>query len=79
MGAACPRRKPTKADLLELREIAAAFYGIAPKSNSAKRFVKQQIWYHANKGLRESKLTEKQQAILAHLDGMGRDEMRKSR
>ncbi len=44
--------KPSKADLAELREIAAAFYGIAPKSASAKKFVEQQIWYHPKEGYR---------------------------
>ncbi len=60
--------KPTKADMLELREITAAFYGIAPRTKSAKRFVEQQVWYHAKNGLRDSELNKKQQAILKRLD-----------
>ena len=63
-------RKPNKTDLAELREIAAAFYGIAPKSASAKRFVEQQIWYHPNDGLREAGLNEDQRAVLARLDSI---------
>jgi hypothetical protein len=64
--------KPARADLMELREIAAAFYGVAPHTESAKRFVKQQIWYDANSGLRESQLNQKRQAILKHLDEMAK-------
>ena len=60
-------RKPKKADVLEMREIAAAFYGIAPKSESAKRFVERQKWYHPKKDLQEKQLTDEQQAVLKRL------------
>ena len=62
---------PDKADLAELREIAAAFYGIVPKSASAKKFVEQQIWYHPKDGLQEAKLNEEQKEVLSRLDKIG--------
>ena len=65
-------KKPSKADLAELREIAAAFYGIAPKSDSAQKFVKQQAWYHPKDGLQEAKLNEEQRAVLARLDAIAK-------
>lgn len=61
-------KKPSKADLAELREIAAAFYGIAPQSASAKKFVEQQIWYHPKNGFCEAQLSEEQRAVLKRLD-----------
>ncbi len=66
-------KKPDKGDLAELREIAAAFYGIAPKSESAKKFVEQQVWYHPKVGLQEAKLNDEQRAVLARLDAMAKD------
>ncbi len=65
--------KPAKADLLELREITAAFYGIAPQSESAKKFAVQQIWYHPKSGLRESELSDNQQAVLKSLDSIAKN------
>ena len=56
-----------------MRELVAAFYGIAPHSASAKTFVEQQVWYHAKKGLRESDLKEEQQAVLRRLDAIARE------
>jgi hypothetical protein len=61
---------PRREDLEELREIAAAFYGIAPRSPSAAKFVEQQVWYHPKKGLRESELKGEQQALLKRLDAI---------
>jgi hypothetical protein len=63
---------PNKADLSELREIVAAFYGIAPQSTSATRFAEQQVWYHPKNGLRESELKEEQQAVLRRLDAIAK-------
>ena len=63
-------RKPAKADLKEMREIAAAYYGIAPQSESAKEFVARQVWYHPKEGLQEGKLDAGQQAVLKRLDKM---------
>jgi hypothetical protein len=62
--------KPAKADLTELREIVAAFYGIAPQSKSGKAFVERQIWYHPKEGLRESDLGEEQRSVLKRLDAI---------
>ena len=39
-------KTPTKAEVLELREILATFFGIAPKTVAVKRFVEQQIWFN---------------------------------
>jgi hypothetical protein len=58
----------TAADVLELREIVAAFFGIAPHTASVKRLVQQQIWYNAQSGMGESELSEKQRAVLARLE-----------
>ncbi len=69
-------RKPNKTDVAELREIAAAFYGLAPKSASAKKFVEQQIWYHPKDGLRETGLSEEQRAILTKLDSITKEDAR---
>jgi hypothetical protein len=63
-------RRPTKADLKEMREIAAAYYGIAPQSDSAKEFVERQIWYHPKEGLQEAGLTTEQKEVLARLDAI---------
>jgi hypothetical protein len=63
-------RRPGKADLAELREITAAFYGIAPHSESAAKFAKQQVWYHPQDGLQESKLSARQRAVLEQLDAI---------
>ena len=65
-------KTPNKADVAELRDIAAAFYGIAPKSASAKKFVEQQIWYHPKDGLREAQLDEEQRAVLTRLDSIAK-------
>ena len=62
--------KPQKTDLVELREIVAAFYGIAPQSESAKKFVKRQIWYQPQKDLQETQLIAEQQAVLKRLDAI---------
>jgi hypothetical protein len=66
--------KPTKANLAEMRDIAAAFYGIAPRSESAKKFVEQQVWYHPKKDMQEAKLDAEQKAVLARLDAMVKGE-----
>jgi hypothetical protein len=60
--------EPKKVDVSELREIAGAFYGIAPHTDSAKKFVEKQIWYHPKNGLRESELDDNRQAVLKRLD-----------
>jgi hypothetical protein len=66
-------KKPSKTDLAELREIAAAFYGIAPQSASAKKFVEQQIWYHPKSGLQESQLGGEPRAVLKRLDAIAKE------
>ena len=65
--------KPGKADLAELREIMAGFYGVAPQSAAAKSFLKQQNWYHPKKGLEEGKLAEQQLAVLKRLDEIAKE------
>ena len=65
--------KPKKTNVLELREIAAAFYGIAPNTESAKKFAEQQIWYHPKKWIRDSELSEKRQAVLRRLDAISEE------
>jgi hypothetical protein len=65
--------KPKNTEVMELREIAAAFYGIAPRTESPKKFVEKQIWYHPKKGLRDSELSEKRQAALKRLDAIAKE------
>ena len=57
----------TKADVLELREIAAAFFGVAPQTASVKFFVEQQVWYNPKSNAKESELSKPRQAVLARL------------
>jgi hypothetical protein len=57
-------KKPRKDDVLELREIAAAFYGIPPHTPSVKRFVEQQIWFDPKRKIAESEATESQRSVL---------------
>lgn len=64
--------KPTKADVTAMREVVAAFYGIAPKPESAKKFVQRQVWYHPKKGLQEAGLNAEQLAVLKRLDAMAK-------
>ena len=64
--------KPKKTDVSELREIAAAFYGVAPQTESARKFAEQQIWYHPKKGLHDSELSETRQAVLKRLDAIAK-------
>jgi hypothetical protein len=59
---------PQEAEVLELAEIVAAFFGIAPKTDSVKEFVERQVWYHPRKGLRRSGLTDEQRQTLARLE-----------
>ena len=61
---------PTMADVLELREIMAAFFGIAPHTALVKRFVEQQIWYKRQSKLNEPQLTEPRRAILGRLTNL---------
>lgn len=60
------RAKPQ--DVRALSDIVAAFYGIAPKSDSVRSFVERQVWYHPNSGLQRSELAENQRELLARLD-----------
>jgi hypothetical protein len=48
-----------------LREIVAAFFGVAPQTASVKRFAEQQVWYNAESKVRESDLTKPRQDVLA--------------
>ena len=60
-------KTPTKADVLELREIVAAFLGVAPQTASVKRFTEQQIWWNPQSKVSESELSEPKRAILARI------------
>ena len=51
-------KTPANTDLLELREIVAAFFGVAPQSASVKRLVAQQVWYNPQSKLSEAALDE---------------------
>ncbi len=58
------------AEVMELSEIVGAFYGIAPKTDSVKRFVERQVWYHPEDGLQRSQLTEGQREALTRLEAI---------
>jgi hypothetical protein len=60
-------KTPAKADVLELREITAAFFGVAPQDGAAKRLARQQVWYNPQSKLRESELSGPRRAVLARL------------
>jgi hypothetical protein len=66
-------KTPRKGDLLELREIAAAFYGVPPQAATAKRFAEQQIWYNPQSKSTEPELSEPRRAVLARLKAMAED------
>lgn len=56
-----------KADVLELREITAAFFGVPPQTAAVQRLAEQQVWYNPQSTVREAELSESQRAILARL------------
>ena len=64
--------EPTKTIVQEMREVVAAFYGIAPHTKSVKEFVERQVWYHPKKDLQESKLPVEQRAVLDRLDAIAK-------
>ena len=67
-------KTPTKADVLELREIVAAFFGVAPQTDAVRHFVAQQVWYDPNNNVSESKLSERKTAVLARLKRFADDQ-----
>jgi hypothetical protein len=60
-------KAPAKSDVLELREIAAAFFGVAPHTASVKHLVEAQVWYEPRSKLSESELSEARRAVLERL------------
>jgi hypothetical protein len=60
-------KAPAKADILELREVLAAFFGVAPSTGSVRRIVEKEVWYNPKSKLSESRLSETQRAILSRL------------
>jgi len=60
-------KTPKKADVLELREIVAAFFGVVPQTASVKRLAEQQVWYNPKSRVSESELSGPQRAVLARL------------
>jgi hypothetical protein len=64
---------PPEAEVLELSEIVAAFYGIAPQTVAVKEFVERQVWYHPKQGLKRSELSEEQQEVLARLEAIAKE------
>jgi len=65
---------PKAADVLELCEIVAAFHGIVPKTDSVKRFVEHQVWYHPVNGRRRSELTQEHRETLSRLEAIAKTE-----
>ena len=70
---------PKTAEVLELSEIVAAFYGIPPKTNTVKTFVERQVWYHPKINLQRSELTEQQRETLVRLEAIAKEGLRASR
>jgi hypothetical protein len=60
-------KEPAKGDILELREVLAAFFGVPPQSGPVRRIVEKEVWYSAKSKLTESQLSETQRAILSRL------------
>jgi hypothetical protein len=60
-------KTPAKADILELREVLAAFFGVAPKTGQVRRIAEKEVWYNPKSKLNESQLSETQRAILSRL------------
>ena len=60
-------KAPTKGEVLELREMVAAFFGVAPKTASVRRLVEQQVWYEPQSKLGESELSQSRKAVLERL------------
>jgi len=56
-----------KEDVLELREIVGAFFGIEPKTASVKRLVECQVWYQPESHLGGPRLSEARRAVLKRL------------
>lgn len=69
---------PQEAEVLELSEIVGAFYGMAPKTDLVKKFVKRQVWYHPKDGLRRSELTDEQRATLTRLEVIAKEGLKAS-
>jgi len=72
-------KAPTKTDVLDLREITAAFFGVAPQTASVKRLVEQQIWYNPQSKVTESELSEPRWAVLARLKTIANNQKNVSR
>jgi hypothetical protein len=72
-------KTPTKVDMLELREIVAAFFGVAPQTASVKRLAEQQVWYDPQSKVNESELSEPRRAVLARLKTIANDQKNLSR
>lgn len=64
---------PEAAEVLELSEIVAAFYGIAPQTDAVKTFVERQVWYHPRCSVQRSGLTEEQRETLARLEAIAKE------
>jgi len=60
-------KKPTTADGLELREVVAAFSGVAPQTASVKRLVERQVWFRPQSTVRETELSKPHRAVLERL------------
>ncbi len=60
-------KAPPKFDILELREVLAAFFGVPPQSDSVRRIVEKEVWYNPKSKLSESQLSEAQRAVLSRL------------
>jgi hypothetical protein len=67
-------KTPAKADLLELREIVAAYFGVPPQTVSVNRLVEQQVWYNPQSKVSESQLSEPRRAVLARLTKIADDQ-----
>ncbi len=60
-------KSPAKGDILELREVLAAFFGVPSQSDAVRRIVEKEVWYNAKSKLSESQLSEAQRAVLSRL------------
>lgn len=63
-------KNPPQTNILELREILAAFFGVAPHTTVVKDLAAQQVWYDAQRNVNETDLSGPRRAVLARLDAL---------
>ena len=63
---------PSRAEVLELLEIVEAFYGRPPKTESVRRFVEGQVWYHPRRSWSLADVPYLQRGVIPRLKWIAR-------